>query len=122
MESFKGKRILIADDEDLIREILKEMFEFEGAKVLEASSGRKALELLRKNPVDIVITDVRMPDGDGIGLAKSISLEIKNPPKIFFFTGYSDVNLEDVSKYGVLDIISKPVLGKSLTDRILERL
>ncbi|MDG0817658.1 response regulator [Bdellovibrio svalbardensis] len=120
MKKLANLNMLVVDDEVMIREILKDLFEYEGAKVFEASSGRKALDVLKDNQIDVLLTDVRMPDGDGITLAKNIHDRYLKPPKVFFLTGYSDVNLDDVKKYGVVDILSKPMEGETLIDRIVE--
>ncbi|MGG5288756.1 response regulator [Pseudomonas shirazensis] len=66
------KTILIVDDEYLIAEILGYALEDEGFLVEKANNGEKALDLLRKKPVDLVITDYMMPKKNGQELAKAI--------------------------------------------------
>ena len=58
--------ILIVDDEQSYRQILSLVFEGDGHNVRMASNGREALEMLRDEPADVVISDIRMPDMDGI--------------------------------------------------------
>ena len=64
--------ILIVDDEPLIRELLSEVLEKDGYQVVSVSNGHQALRKIRQNYFDMVITDVRMPEMDGITLLKKI--------------------------------------------------
>ena len=67
------KNILIVDDEQLIRQGFLARLEYlkiERDEVFEAASGREALEIVRQHPVDIVVTDIRMPDLDGLTLIR----------------------------------------------------
>ncbi len=59
-------RVLVVDDESEIRGILRDILEFGGFEVLDASNGIEAIECQRKLPVDILITDIVMPEKDGI--------------------------------------------------------
>jgi CheY-like chemotaxis protein len=63
--SLAGATILLADDEAAIRAVLERFFRREGARVLIASGGRQALDLVRREHVDAVLLDLRMPDLDG---------------------------------------------------------
>jgi CheY-like chemotaxis protein len=65
-------RILIVDDEDAPRERLRGVFEGAGHSVVEAENGEEALATLRREPIDLVVTDVVMPDLDGIELLRSM--------------------------------------------------
>lgn len=58
--------ILVADDEPSMREMLSIVLRREGHRVLMADGGRAAVELLRQEPVDILVSDVRMPDMNGV--------------------------------------------------------
>jgi two-component system NtrC family sensor kinase len=73
--SLASATILLADDEGAIRAVLERFFRREGARVLTASGGREALELLRKEPVDAVLLDVRMPDLDGALVYQALRAE-----------------------------------------------
>jgi two-component system chemotaxis response regulator CheY len=66
------KRILVVDDEAGPRRALIDLFQGHGYDVLEADNGNHALELLAKEAVDLVITDIVMPDLDGIALLNRI--------------------------------------------------
>jgi len=64
-KAFQDKRVLIADDEMSIREVLAELLSTEGFHVETASDGLEALELIKKNKFDLIITDIRMPNISG---------------------------------------------------------
>ena len=67
------KRILIAEDEKDIRTACRRILERAGYAVLEAGNGEEALQFLKNQPVDILITDIVMPEKDGIELIQEIS-------------------------------------------------
>ena len=73
--------ILIADDEENIRAVLREYAEFEGYSVLEASDGMDAVRVAKSSRVDLVIMDVMMPKLDGFSAVKEIRKE-KDVPVI----------------------------------------
>src|SRR4051812_4994110 len=65
-------KLLIVDDEESYRQVLSVIFKGEGYAVETAPNGQAALTQLKKNPCDIIISDVRMPDMDGIALLKAV--------------------------------------------------
>ena len=105
--SLSGKTILIVDDELGIRELFKEELTDNGANVLEASSGNMAIEVFNKGGVDVVISDIRMPDGDGVQLVKSIKEKNSDIP-IYLITGFSDYTGNELKVLGIEAIIFKP--------------
>ena len=72
-------RILVVDDEENIREVIKEYAEFEGHQVSEACDGMQAIEMVKNNDYDIIIMDVMMPRLDGYSACKEIR-KIKQIP------------------------------------------
>ena len=62
---FEGKTILVVDDEPDLREITSFELEYNGASVITAAGGYEALDIIKKNKINLVISDVRMPDGSG---------------------------------------------------------
>lgn len=66
-------RVLIADDESIIRLGLKAMLREMGHEVLAAANGREALEMARNHPVDLAILDIKMPFTDGLQAAKTLA-------------------------------------------------
>ena len=65
-------KILIVDDEEMIREVLKEYAEFEGHEAYEASNGMEAVKLCRDNDYDVILMDIMMPQLDGFSAVKEI--------------------------------------------------
>lgn len=82
------RTILVADDDVITRKVLKTMCQSLGYKVLESSNGKKALETVRRQPVEIVISDWIMPELDGVALCERLHAgESKPPPFVFLITG-----------------------------------
>jgi YesN/AraC family two-component response regulator len=108
MKTLDKKFILIVDDEELIREILIEELTFYGANVISAENGTVAFELIQKNKFDAVITDVRMPNGNGLVLIKNINSKIQDKPKIFICSGYNDISETEIQSLNVSYTFNKP--------------
>ena len=101
-------RILIVDDESGIRDSLKDYFELEGFDVVTAQSGNEALTLISASHFDLVLSDIRMPNGDGRFLLKSIRQLNFSQPVVVLMSGYSDLSLEEAFAEGAADLIPKP--------------
>ena len=101
-------RILIADDESLIRLDLREMLAELGYDIVgEAGDGRSAMELARKLRPDLVIMDIKMPGVDGITAAEDLTREKIAP--VVLLTAYSDQGLvERAKEAGVVGYVVKP--------------
>ena len=87
-------RILVIDDEQLIRQVLRVILERAGHTVLDAANGREGMGLWRDEPVDIVVTDIYMPEKDGV----QVLLEMKHvatKPKIIAMSGGGQKGLLD---------------------------
>jgi len=107
-------RIIIADNESIIRMDLKEMLEEAGHTIVaEASNGAKAVELVREHQPDLVIMDIKMPEMDGITAAKIISNEKIAP--VLLLTAFSQKDIVEKAKdSGVLAYLVKPVKEANL--------
>ena len=90
------KVILCVDDEVDILELFRDEFLELDYKVLEASNGVDAFEIFQNNKIDCVVSDIRMPGGDGVSLVKNIK------------GGFSDYTTEDLTNLGVNAVIFKP--------------
>jgi two-component system, cell cycle sensor histidine kinase and response regulator CckA len=117
---FSGKTILVADDEEYIRDLIIEVLEGTGAKILAATNGDEALELYKNNQdsVDLVLLDVIMPKMDGVKLFKFI---YKINPKIkgIFLSGYSPgKDIVELRKTIQVDFIQKPFKIELLLKKI----
>ncbi len=118
-----GKKILVVDDEDLLREILVEDLSSAGATVLDAANGTIAFDLLQKENFDAVVTDIRMPGGNGIKLIKNIKSHFeKNAPKVFVCSGYNDMTLDETQALSVAYTFNKPFDRESFIKTIAEYL
>lgn len=100
--------VLVVDDEESIRETVSINLEMDGFKVLSAPCGEEAIELLKNNKIDFIISDVRMPRGDGVALLKYVKEFYPRLPHIVLYSGYAEVSAQDVKKMGGIDLISKP--------------
>ena len=120
----KKCRILIVDDEPLIRESLYEILRIEGYSVQMAPTAEAALEILQKGPVDIVLTDMRLPKMNGIELLAQVK---KDHPEteVILITGYGSVGTAvEAMKAGAYDYITKPINDseiKLIIDKIVEK-
>ncbi|MSR07077.1 MAG: response regulator [Gemmatimonadetes bacterium] len=73
--SLKNRVIVVADDEDAIRNVLDRFLRREGSRVIAVGGGREALDVIRSEPVDAVLLDVRMPDLDGARVYQALLAE-----------------------------------------------
>ena len=116
-------RMLVVDDEPELLEILSEYFELKDFNVFTAGSGNKALEFLNKEKVDFVLSDIRMPDGDGIHLVKSLREIDEKEPVIYLYSGQIDKNSlstdENLLMMGVQKLIKKPFATEEIEREIV---
>lgn len=111
------KKVLIVDDEPFLREMVRDFLELEGFEVKEAAGGKEAYSLIAVDSFDCVITDMRMPNGDGFELAKKINSMTGRKPKIIFITGASDISDVHVSELQFENVIvSKPFVPDELVE------
>lgn len=101
------KTILCVDDEIDILELFQDEFEEYGFNVIKAGSGNEGIKAFKNNPIDCLISDIRMPNGDGVSLVRSIKEQGANIP-MFLVTGFSDYTSEELAGLGVNAVIFKP--------------
>lgn len=107
-------RILVVDDEVNIREALAALLESDGYEVAAASSGQKAMEALRQEEFDVVISDLRMEGPSGIDLLRWLR-ETAPETEVIILTAYGTVEgAVEAMKLGAYDYIAKPVDRKRL--------
>ena len=111
------KTILCVDDEADIIELFQEELEDQGYDVIKAFNGVEAFHLYEEHKIDCIVSDIRMPEGDGIGLVKNVKATGTDIP-IFLVTGYSDYSADELSKLGVNAIIFKPFDLEEVVDII----
>jgi signal transduction histidine kinase len=108
-------RILLVDDEAGIRKVLGIALADSGYEVIAAENGEEALEKFRRLQPPIVLTDIKMPDMDGIELLQHIKAESPET-EVIMFTGHGDMDLAIKSlKYDATDFVTKPI-----NDEVLE--
>ena len=100
-------RILVVDDEENIREVIKEYAEFEGHQVSEACDGMQAIEMVKNNDYDIIIMDVMMPRLDGYSACKEIR-KIKQIPVLMLSARGEEYDKLFGFEIGIDDYVVKP--------------
>ncbi|MEA2059579.1 MAG: response regulator [Thermodesulfobacteriota bacterium] len=113
----KQTSILIVDDEQSIRELIEKTVGRNNYTCFQASNGKDALEILDREHVDVVITDITMPVMDGIALTRKIRASYDQD--VLMMTGYiQDVTYENAIAKGANDFIQKPFDLKEFTIRL----
>ena len=111
------KRLLIVDDEDKIREVIKEYAEFSGYVAEEAADGMSAIGMVKLNDYDLIIMDVMMPKLDGFSAVKEIQ-KIKNIPVIMLSARGEEYDKLFGFELGIDDYVVKPFSPKELMARV----
>jgi CheY-like chemotaxis protein len=114
--------VLVVDDEDQIRWVIREALEQAGYAVEEARDGKEGLARYRSNPADVVLMDILMPDQDGLESIMTFRCEFP-ASRVIAMTGGSDMigilNFLDVAKMlGACRTIQKPFDIKTLLDAV----
>lgn len=118
-----GKKLLVVDDEVDLREIISEDFEMMGAEVFSAENGRVAFEIAQRVLPDAIVSDIRMPGGDGIELLKSVRSEMPSPqPRVFLITGFADVTVDQAKEMGAQGMLPKPFNLRQLREMVVRSL
>lgn len=116
-----NRHILVVDDEPLVRRSLGELLTLEGYSVTSANNGKEALDLLKNYTADIIITDLKMPEMDGIQLLKQIKALYPDTP-VILITSYGSIeNAVEAMKEGAYDYITKPIVDSEIKI-VIERL
>ena len=103
------KSILLVDDEEGIRTVLGITLADMGYRVLTAENGSEALRILKDQSPSIVLTDIKMPEMDGIELLRRIK-EINPDTEVIMMTGHGDMDLAIKSvTYEATDFVTKPI-------------
>ena len=118
-------RILVVADEEGIREFVAESLERDLHEVVQAEDGKLALAAAREEPFDVVITDLRMPELDGMSLVRALRTE-QPDVELVVLTAFGDVaTAVEAMKLGVLDYLQKPLESplavRNLVQRALDR-
>lgn len=103
--------ILVIDDSDPLRELMVTALERDGHKVLQAADGKAGIELLRANPADLLITDIVMPDQDGL-VTLQLARKLQPDLKVIVISGdsprFTALYLDIANKFGATKTLRKP--------------
>ena len=105
--------VLIVDDSSSMRAVIKKIISISGFKIdqcLEAGNGKEALEALTDNWVDVIVSDINMPEMNGFELLKSLKEDnlLKDIPVILITTESSEARMQDAFNLGAKGFIKKP--------------
>ncbi len=107
-EESRPVRLLIVDDEEIMREFLREVLKDEGYAIDLAASGKEALKRMAASEYDIILTDIVMPELDGLGVVAATK-DLSYNPSVIVMTGYASMETAVESmKLGAADYITKP--------------
>lgn len=116
--SLNGLKIVVVDDEEMIRSLIGEILEEEGAEVQLFEGGNPALEYLSSNSANWLISDVNMPDGNGLDLIKNVNqLDLPTKPNVLLLCGLAD-EIEDPKNLGIQKVFKKPDEVEEIIDFI----
>ena len=111
--------ILIIDDEEIIRVLLRSALEEVGYEVTEAANGREGLELYRHRPADLVITDIIMSELNGLDMLLELTREFLHAKVIAISGAGGEKNVLDVAKLlGARQTLQKPFSMPRLLDAV----
>ncbi|MDD0854864.1 response regulator [Halobacteriovorax sp. GB3] len=116
-----SKKILVVDDEELIREALVDLLLGKGYEAYPSSSGNQAFTLTENESFDLVISDLRMDDGDGLELSRKLYDKFGESLPVIILTGYIDSAGSDLPS-NVKEVVKKPIRFKKLIVQIEELL
>ncbi len=115
----KATRILVVDDEANVRHSISTLLKLKGFEVQEASDGKQALEVFRREQIDMVICDVRMPGMDGMTFLEQVTGPAVGPAAVIIMSAYGDIEMaREAVGLGAADYVSKPFKNEDLLLRI----
>ncbi|WP_373521467.1 sigma-54-dependent transcriptional regulator [Aquiflexum sp.] len=101
-------KILIIDDEKIIRSTLREILEYEKYEISEAQDGEQGLKMLKEEEFDLVLCDIKMPKMDGLEVLEKSS-ELEKPPQFIMISAHGSIETAvEATKKGAFDFVPKP--------------
>lgn len=122
MKEDDAMTILVADDEQNIRDIVRHHLEKEGYNVITSENGEEAIDALNEYDISLAITDLKMPKVDGFGVVEYVKKHCSFLP-VIVLTGYVDIEMVvSAMKKGCFDYITKPIKKDELMDVVRDAL
>lgn len=119
------KRILIVEDEKILRDLLQKKLLKEGYEVLAACDGQEGIEMIRQEKPDLILLDILMPRKDGFGVMEDMQKdpEIKNIPIIIVSNSGQQVELSRAIKLGAKDWLIKTEFDpQEVIDKVIKQI
>ena len=116
-EAVQGRRLLIVDDEEKIRALIRKYAEFEGYQTVEAADGIEALKCVREQDFDAVILDIMMPELDGFSVCREMR-KIKQIPVLMLSARGEEYDKIHGFELGIDDYVVKPFSPRELMMRV----
>lgn len=120
------KRLLVIDDDDQMRQMLKQMLERAGYEIIDAPDGQTGIELYRQNPTDLIITDLIMPQKDGMETIIELKRDFPNVKIIAISGGSRAMDPRDylhyTTQFGIVHTLTKPFDPKEMIAMIQSEL
>lgn len=117
---FMAVKILIADQSGFIREKLRKLFEDQGYRVIEAASGKEAVQAYQKEKPDVVIMDILLPEKDGITVLKELQQDGEAPRVIFLSAQAQKELVLQAAQLGAKKFLVKPYEDKRMLIAVRE--
>jgi CheY-like chemotaxis protein len=118
-----AKRILLIDDEEMIREVVKEMLEVEGYVVTTAANGKEGLQIYQRESPDLIITDIFMPEMEGLETIRTLQQD-SSRVRIIAISGGGERGmisfLSYAKRFGALRTLQKPFSREDLLRTVRE--
>lgn len=112
-------KILLAEDDNLIRKTIEIRLEKDGHDIISCAEGTTALENLKTNPPDIVITDIMLPSASGLEIVSAVKEVAGKPIKVIVLSAMGQENIvEEAFKLGADDYMTKPFSLTELSIRV----
>ncbi len=101
--------VLIVDDEPDILELMEEEFIYYGYKTMTAICGNDAIQLINDHKIDVVVSDYKMPNGNGMAVLDAVkAMNEAERPEFFFVSGQADISIQEALSAGAKKFFSKP--------------
>lgn len=108
-------KVLLVEDDPMLQEVLKETLESFGCSILAANNGREAIDLLKKEEFNVIVSDIKMPKMDGLSLLETLKqLKIETP--VVMMTGYSEYKDDQIAHAGGVVLLEKPFTKEQLKE------